>query len=322
MAHCSHPSTQLETLFPARDYITGDRFEIVICPACGNTLTWPQPLDLSPYYPASYYGSASNSRFPAPVEILQRTLYRHRAGLVEQHCSEGKRKVLDVGCGRGLLLDAFRRRGWETEGTEFSDAAASYARAVLGLNVHIGELSALQLSEKFDAVTLWHVLEHVRDPSAILSEVNGLLKPGGVVLIGIPNFGGWEARLCRDKWFHLDVPRHLVHFPRGRLRQLLDENGFEVIVSSGFAFEYDLFSFVQSLLNRTGLRHNLLYNFLRQGPAKILGQGTGSGFQVFASLVLGSVFGLAGLPTILLAGMLRQGGTLTLLARKRTAGFE
>ena len=167
MKPCTHPADRLETLFPARDYVTGDPFEIRRCTACGLALTWPapSPSEMGRYYPDAYYGNAGEKRFVGPVEGLQRALYGSRASQVEKAVGGRPGRVLDVGCGRGFLLDAFRRRGWTVEGTEMSEASSAHAREVLGIPVHVGSLESLALpAESFDAVTLWHVLEHVTDP--------------------------------------------------------------------------------------------------------------------------------------------------------------
>ena len=160
-------------------------------------------------------------------ESLQRILHIKRARWIEKRNDRRPGRVLDVGCGRGLLLKVFRNRGWEVAGTELSDQAASYAREVLHLPVQTGNLEQLNLpANQFDAVVMWHVLEHLPEPRATLAVVNRVLKPGGVFIASVPNFGGWEARFSRDKWFHLDVPRHLTHFTNESLRHLLRDTGF------------------------------------------------------------------------------------------------
>jgi SAM-dependent methyltransferase len=227
---------------------------------------------------------------------LQRQLYTRRVRWVER-AAPARGRVLDVGCGRGLLLRAFQRHGWEVRGTEFSDGAARYPREMLGLTVDVGSLEDLALpAAHFDAVTLWHVLEHVPDPRVTLAEAHRLLKPGGALLVGVPNFGGWEARFARGRWFHLDVPRHLTHLTRATLTQALTAAGFRERAWSGFAPEYDAFSFVQSVENRLGLRHNLLYNVLRGQHAKVLHGTPAPVWQVALSLLLAAPLGLLSLP--------------------------
>jgi len=320
MPVCSHPPDQTEPLFPASDYITGRQFGIARCPACGFVVTTPQlpGQDLAACYPPEYYGAAGQRPFFKLVERGQSALCRRRVRRVESGRGAAPGRVLDVGCGPGWLLHAFRQRGWDAQGTELSDPAATHARRVLGLPVATGASERLGFPDQhFDAVTLWHVLEHVADPRGVLAEVHRVLQPGGVLLVSVPNFGGWEAQLCRDKWFHLDVPRHRTHFTRVSLGQALAAAGFEPRHWSGFAPEYDAFSLVQSLLNRCGLRHNLLYNLLRSRDAKVLREGKTPAWQVPATLALAAPLGLLSLPAILLAGWAGQAGTMTVLAVRR-----
>jgi hypothetical protein len=163
---------------------------------------------------------------------------------------------------------------------------------------------------------LWHVLEHLRDPGAMLAQVHRLLRPGGTLLVGVPNFGSLEARLCRDKWFHLDVPRHLAHFTRCGLEGALDQAGLRVCGRGWFAPEYDAFSLVQSLLNCVGLRPNYLYNLLRGQDAKVFGKPHDHFVQLLVSLLLGLPLAAFSLPATVLAGVLGQGAALTIYARK------
>jgi SAM-dependent methyltransferase len=320
VASCEHPEPELERLFPAADYVTGDAFEVRRCRRCGLALTWPQPPPeaLGRYYPPAYYGAAGERRFAGPVEVLQDLLYGWRARGVENQAGVRGGRVLDVGCGRGFLLSAFRKRGWSAEGTELSEESARHAREVLGLPVHVGPLRELALpAAGFDAVVMWHVLEHVGDPGAVVAEVHRLLRPGGVFLVSVPDFGSPEARSCREGWFHLDVPRHVVHFTREALRGQLAEAGFRELGASWFAPEYDAFSFVQSLENRAGLRPNLLYDLLRRSGAR-LGGRAGGWPAALAALALALPLALVALPVTLLGALLRRGSTLTVLARKES----
>jgi SAM-dependent methyltransferase len=183
--------------------------------------------------------------------------------------------------------------------------------------VKIGVLESLDLpAAGFDVVVLWHVLEHLSDPGATLVQVGRLLRPGGTLLVGVPNFGSAEAQLCRDKWFHLDVPRHLAHFTWDSLERALDQAGLRVCGRGLFAPEYDAFSLVQSLLNRVGLRHNYLYNLLRGQDAKVLGNQDGQFGQLIGALLLGAPLAAVSLPATLLAGALGHGSALTIYARK------
>ena len=144
----------------------------------GDHLAAPAASGDGRYYPDAYYGDAGEKRFVGPVEGLQRALCGSRASLVEKASGGRPGRVLDVGCGRGFLLDAFRRRGWTVEGTEMSAASSAHAREVLGIPVHVGPLESLDLpAESFDAATLWHVLEHVTSPASLLAGIGRSCVP-------------------------------------------------------------------------------------------------------------------------------------------------
>jgi SAM-dependent methyltransferase len=308
---CRHPPHRLAPRFGARDYISGESFQICRCGACGLDLTTPPPDPgaMGSYYPVTYYAQSGARRFPTVVEWGQRLLYASRVRTVEALAGGRAGRVLDIGCGPGALLEAFRRRGWDTDGTELSDSSAARARAN-GLRVHTGPLDSFPWpAGHFDAVVMWHVLEHWADPLPVLAQVRRLLRAGGVFFVGVPNFGSAEARLTRDKWFHLDVPRHLVHFTPPTLTAALQAAGFEVKRCSYSAPEYDCFSFVQSTLNQMGLAHNLLYNLLRGRSAKVL--RSGSVLQRAASVALAAPLSLLSLPATAFLGMARQGSSLT-----------
>ena len=288
-------------LFEARDYVTSDQFDVVQCSNCGLAFTHPVP-EARKYYPESYYGNPSAKRFPGPVEWLQNLLYASRARKVEALMGGKPGHVLDIGCGRGHLLRAFQRRGWEITGTEMSESAAAYAREQLKLPVHVGNLA--DLKGPFDAIVMWHVLEHFERPNDALREVYRLLRPGGIFFVAVPNLGSAEARLSRDKWFHLDVPRHLMHFASPVLKRYLAEVGFCVESASSRSLEYDFFSAAQSFLNRIGLRHNWFYNVLRGG-------GVGNVSQLLAHLIC--------LPLAVIPGtvaLMAGGSTAVIYARK------
>lgn len=317
MAHCSHPEDRAAVLFPARDYVTGDGFQVARCGACGLARTVPQPAHVEAYYPASYYGVPADRRFPALVEGLQRRLYDARARAVER-LAGGPGRVLDVGCGRGHLLDAFRRRGWDVQGVELDERSAAHARDVLGIPVHVGPPGSEVWPEGyFDAVVLWHVLEHLPDPEATLARVRRLLSPRGVLLVGVPDFGSPEARLARGGWFHLDVPRHLVHVSARWLATELEEAGFDVRERSSLTPEYDCFSFVQSVENWLGLPQNLLYDLLRGRSAKLLGARPGRKASAALALLLAAPLGVIGLPLTALLGAVGRGSSVTFLATGR-----
>jgi len=320
---CSHPAARQTLLFPAFDYITGDVFEVRRCDACGLARTFPRlpPAQLGRYYPQGYYGQ--NRRYPASMERCLQALYAVRSRAIQAASGVVGGTVLDIGCGRGELLDQMRRLGWSVAGTELSDASARYARDVLHIDVHVGDLEGTTFpDDRFSVVILWHVLEHVEHPEVLLHRVRNLLRPGGVLLVAVPNFSSIEARWGKDVWFHLDVPRHLNHFTPHVLERMLASAGLRMQSTSYFSLEYDAFSFVQTMLNWMGLRHNLLYNVLRTRGAKVLTPPREQRVrppEVALHLLLATILGGVSLIWVPLVARLGRGATVTLYARKPSA---
>ena len=307
MQSCPHPAAETETLFPAFDYISGETFQIARCRRCAQVVTLPVPADIGRYYPAGYYGDKQGRRFPVVMEWLQERLYVWRSG-----------QVLYIGCWRCLLLRAFQQQGCDVTGTEFSDGACRFAREVLKLPVRVGLLPDLNFpANSFDIVVMWHVLEHVSDPRPMVAEVARILRPGGMFLVAVPDFGSPEAQLTKGGWFHLDCPRHLSHHTRESLSRILQEAGLAPAWVSSLAPEYDSFSFVQSLLNWLGARPNLLYNWLRGQSAKVIGGKKSYGSAV-ATVLFAPVLGAISLPATLLLAVLGRGATLTITAVKQS----
>ena len=306
-------------MFSTFDYISGDTFHVVRCRQCAQVVTTPVPAHIGRYYPAGYYGDEEGRRFPALVEWLQQKFYARRAQFVLRQMKGRPGRVLDIGCGRGLLLRAFQQKGYEVTGTEFSDDACRYAREVLGIPVRVGLLEQLRFPDDYyDVVVMWHVLEHISDPRPTLVEVARILRPGGIFLVGVPNFGSPEAQLTRSSWFHLDTPRHLSHHTPVSLKTALTAAGLQPARIGFFAPEYDCFSFAQSLLNWLGVRPNLLYNWLRGHRAKVFAGKKPFG-SLAATMLLAPLLGIISLPVTLFLGACGKGATLTIAAVKESS---
>ncbi|MDO8545571.1 MAG: class I SAM-dependent methyltransferase [Opitutaceae bacterium] len=298
----------------ARDYITGEAFSLERAPE-GWWVTTPAPDDGARYYGEVYYGQPGRRRFPALVESIQQQLYRRRARKVMDAVGRAGR-VLDVGCGPGHLLACFAAAGWQAIGTEATHDAAAIPREKHGLNIKVGEVYEQGFNAgEFDAVVSWHSLEHMRAPGRVLDEVARVLRPGGVLLLSVPDFGSPEAQANPAAWFHLDVPRHLCHFPAVVLRAELERRGLRIEGESTCAPEYDSFSLVQTWQNRLGLPHNLFYLVL-----KGVDRGHASGRQRVAAVLLGAaMLPIAAVVTALRA-LRKTGAVIVFMARKIESG--
>ena len=313
---CAHAGAT--PVLESADYVTGQRFEVRGCPGCGLAVTWPPLSDdeLEPYYPPGYYGSGQ--RYPWPLESLLSAVLARRAARLERWL--GRRgRILDVGCGPGHLLHSFQRRGWATVGLERSDTAARTARAAYGLDVRVGTLRDARFPPRsFDAVVLWHVLEHLADPETMIADAGGLLTSGGVLLVGVPDFSSIEARWAGPSWFHLDVPRHRTHMTAASLDAMLRRRGLAVLSAHQSAPEYDVFSVLQSALNRLGLPHNALFTWLRRRDARAASSQT-RGWHEAASVVLAVLLAPVALVWTIGAAAIGAGATITVYCRPMSA---
>ena len=252
---CICGRTHEEVFCESADYITGEVFRVVRCTGCGLIYVNPRPSvdSLSRYYPQTHQSSS-----PA---LYERSDARPRIRLVSGLLGGTPGRILDVGCGKGLLLLGLRERGWEVCGTELSEASAQIA-STAGITVYNLPVEECPFElEFFDVVTLYHSLEHMTNPQKTLKAVHRLLRPGGFLVVEVPNIGSWYARAFGTEWFHLDVPRHLYHFNRQTLQRMLETCGFLVRSKSTHNVQYDAFGTVQSILNRVFRKKNLLNNF-------------------------------------------------------------
>jgi 2-polyprenyl-3-methyl-5-hydroxy-6-metoxy-1,4-benzoquinol methylase len=149
---------------------------------------------------------------------------QHRCGWLEYR---GTGRLLDFGCGAGSFLRRMQTHGWRVEGLDVSADVAAQVERQAGIRVHVGTLPHADLdSERFDCLTMWQALEHVHQPREVLESARQVLRPGGAIVITVPNIESWSFRTFGAHWFALDVPRHLTHFAPHTLSRLLASAGF------------------------------------------------------------------------------------------------
>lgn len=238
-----------------RDYVTGERFQLLQCRRCGFAMTDPVPVSMDRYYPLRY------RRFNALAAFVLRRLYLRRVdGWLARLPAPGV--ALELGSGTGWMLRALRERGWLAVGSERTVSAAAAARDAAGVPTFVGDLAAIRDAPLLDLVIMFHVLEHLADPLAALRAVARRVKPGGTLILGIPNIASWQARAAGPHWMHLDVPRHLCHFSPDAIERALGASGFRMAHVDFRSFEHDPFGWVQSTLNRLGFEQGLLVKLL------------------------------------------------------------
>lgn len=230
-------------------------YQIRQCTGCGllSTFPCPSPDLLRSLYDNGYYSRSDAARFRVkPLQRVVRFFRWRRARMLKRRMAgRWTPRILDIGCGRGDMIGWLQRWGADVYGTEASTAAARVAGGLVGSNrIFVGNLvDARYPSASFDCITLWHVLEHVPGPDALLSEIARILRPDGFVYIEVPNAAGWSARRFGDRWLAYDVPKHLFHFSPETLKALARHSGLTCVRESHFSLEYSPVTLLQTVLD-------------------------------------------------------------------------
>ena len=154
----------------------------------------------------------------------RRTTANRLLDLISEHIGAIRPRLLDVGCGHGLLVDEARRRGWDARGLELSADAAAHAREQLGLAIDELPLDAVDEAGAYDAIVMADVLEHLDDVPGALDRCRALLAPGGALCVATPDPSSRTARLAGARWWGY-LPAHTYLVPRATLRAHLAARG-------------------------------------------------------------------------------------------------
>lgn len=266
-------ASSFEPFILCKDYtVSQESFQIVSCKSCSFKFTNPRPKadKIGDYYKSESYISHSNTSkglISKLYKAVRNYTLKGKLDLISRYSQKGS--LLDYGCGTGMFLSAARSSTWNAYGIEPDPGAREFAKKESGAQVYAdvetahGMLSGVD----FNCITLWHVLEHVVDLNQTLSWFNSKLKPGGSLIIAVPNYTSHDAKTYKEFWAAYDVPRHLYHFDQKCMVELLEKAGFKHIESLPMKFD----SFYVSMLSEkyktgkinylsaflTGLRSNL-----------------------------------------------------------------
>lgn len=294
---------------------SGRLFDVHFCDACKVGITMPVPSqeELARLYSPGAYRGEKGKRFNPFIEFFIVLLRKMRRGRVEHYIPSGR--ILDIGCGRGLFLKIMRDDGWQVNGVEFNAEAASN---VYGIPVVSGEPASWAFPDgAFDVITMHHVLEHLSRPKEMIHECRRLLRKGGLLMCAVPNFLSLQSSVGKGAWFHLDVPYHIYHFSEEGLRSLLKECGFRIVYTRRFDPEMDPFGWLQTLLNVSGIRKNLLYTMLKRPELRQEQMESKRAVDVLLTLVLLPFYlPFSFLLALLESFLLQRGGTLEFHAVK------
>lgn len=291
------------------------------CLECRCIYQHPSPdgADAPGFYPHDYWWSEDGRETGGLARLTARLERSYRDFVTADHLrilsrtrspdreAAGEWSLLDIGCGNGGFLNLARRRRFRPHGLDVSSRAVEIACSQYGLDVRQGGIgSSAWDGYRFDVVTMFHVLEHLPEPGPALGYAYQLLRPGGRLLVQVPNVESLQARIFGRRWYGLDVPRHIVNFTPKALFLSIESAGFRIAHVSHFSLRDNPAAIASSLapgLDPIGRR-------VRSGPhrgfLRLLGELS------YAALLLVS------LPLALLESLSRRGGTIFVLAVKPT----
>lgn len=232
------PKSAPHILAKTKDYlVTGEIFEVQLDPITQIAQTIPvPPLDhLAQYYASEEYISHGNKKrtgIDLLYGLVQGFMLKQKEKWLSKHTKENKR-CLDFGCGTGALVHHLNQKNWDAYGVEPSEKARNFSAVEERLYPSLEELP----QKEFDAIALWHVLEHLSDPAKFLKTFYDRLDQQGYLFLALPNFNSFDAKHYKDTWAAYDVPRHLWHFSTKGITQLCEQTGFDLVESRGLFFD-------------------------------------------------------------------------------------
>lgn len=243
-------SNKINPLLTVNDHsVSREEFVIWQCRDCNLRFTQdvPDEESIGKYYQSSDYISHTNTDKGLINKIYQRvrkhTLSR-KAGLITGE-TVNRGKILDIGAGIGAFLNTMKEKGWGVVGVEPDNGARQQAKNLFDLDLNETDVLQQLPPNSFDAITLWHVLEHVHQLHSYVERLKELLKPKGKIFIAVPNYESADSSIYKLYWAAYDVPRHLYHFTPKSMEALMQQHALKIVSKKPMWFD----SFYISLLS-------------------------------------------------------------------------
>ena len=233
-----------KTNLKIKDYsVSKEEFDLIYDEKLDKYATLPVPENLDQYYLSEDYISHTDSKkglFEKAYHFIKRLMLKKKLRLISSRVVQGS--LLDIGAGTGDFLKQAKNEGWKVTGIEPSpDARKKASEKGIALFQNIDAVS----TQKFDAITMWHVLEHVPDLQYQIEWLKNHLNENGVLFVAVPNFNSLDAKHYKNFWAAWDVPRHLHHFSAKSIKTLFEAHGFILEETKPLIFD----SFYVSLLS-------------------------------------------------------------------------
>jgi len=235
-------SKNIHFLVENQDFtVSNEIFEIWLCQDCQTAFTQnaPNPEHIGKYYQSENYVSHSDTKkglINRLYHVARQMMLSTKTSLIERLNAQNPKKILDIGCGTGYFLGNLKSKNWQCLGIEPDPKARSFAQKNFGLEVLEAE-NFWKISEQFQVITLWHVLEHLHDLEKYFVKIKSLLAPNGVLVIAVPNHWAAERNHYKEHWAAWDTPRHLWHFSPQSLEFLAKRFGFRLTEQKMMPFD-------------------------------------------------------------------------------------
>lgn len=228
-------SGSLAEVLQCKDYtVSHEQFSIIECQDCSLRFTQdvPRQAHIGVYYQSENYISHSDTDkglISKLYKAVRKITLKTKLHIVESNvCSKSTKAILDIGSGTGAFLNTMKAEGWSVVGLEPDAGARANALKLYNLTAETPD-KLFQLPENtFDAITMWHVLEHVEQLQEYIARCYQLLTADGTLFIAVPNYTSSDAKKYGPYWAAYDVPRHLYHFSPASVKKLVGQHGFQV----------------------------------------------------------------------------------------------
>jgi len=226
-------STDINFIFDCVDEsVSHKAYPVWECRNCKLRFTQdvPEESAIGEYYQAEAYVSHTDSRkgvINKLYHLVRGITMRNKRKLLIRVAGKKGGKLLDIGAGTGMFLYVMKQAGWEVKGLEPDSQTRLRAKELHQIDLD-NSSELFRLSEHFDAITMWHVLEHVHRLHEYIDKIKSLLAKDGKAVIAVPNYSSWDAKHYGKSWAAYDVPRHLYHFNPSAMQVLMKLHGLKI----------------------------------------------------------------------------------------------
>lgn len=225
-------------------YASGEQFEIYKCEDCGFQFTQNFPVEaaIGRYYETPDYISHSDTKKGVVnnlYHLVRKQMLNRKAQLISHLLGKSSGRLLDIGTGTGYFSDMMVRKGWTVDAIEKNVQAREFAKEHFELNVQDESAMKEFAPNTYDAITLWHVMEHLENLNETWERLYELLSNKGVLVVAVPNCASYDAEKYKEYWAAYDVPRHLWHFTPNTMQQFGAKHNF--ILAAQYPMPFDAF---------------------------------------------------------------------------------